>query len=220
MRESSLQIKKGSLRPPWRFACGAGIWTESLLTAEIQECAAKLIQASWSAIRQGGELREFFRTVARKHPRHLGPRVAIVAVAHKLCVRASGSWWNKDLTRWEKKFNRLLWPKRRLCPRERLDDRQYQEKKLPEGSILETESPGGSALRRGASQVSATAKRRATYSSENPNWFFCRINNLELFDRRLAGGSSANAVRGLERPTLRLLFSRLGRKTRKPKYES
>ena len=30
---------------------------------------SKLIQASWSAIRQDGELREFFRTVYRKHPR-------------------------------------------------------------------------------------------------------------------------------------------------------
>ena len=50
---------------------------------------SKLIQAPWSAIRHDGELREFFRTVAKKHPRHLGPRVAIVAVAHKLCVRAS-----------------------------------------------------------------------------------------------------------------------------------
>lgn len=50
---------------------------------------SKLIQASWSAIRQDGELREFFRTVAKKHPRHLGSRVAIVAVAHKLSVRAS-----------------------------------------------------------------------------------------------------------------------------------
>ena len=50
---------------------------------------SKLIQASWSAIRQDGELREFFRTVARKHPRHLGPRIAIVAVAHKLSVWAS-----------------------------------------------------------------------------------------------------------------------------------
>ena len=50
---------------------------------------SKLIQASWSAIRQDGELREFFRTVAKKHPRHLGPRVAIVAVAHKLGVRAA-----------------------------------------------------------------------------------------------------------------------------------
>jgi transposase len=50
---------------------------------------SKLIQASWSAIRQDGELREFFRTVAKKHPRHLGPRVAIVAVAHKLSVRAA-----------------------------------------------------------------------------------------------------------------------------------
>ena len=50
---------------------------------------SKLIQASWSAIRQDGELREFFRIVAKKHPRHLGPRVAIVAVAHKLCMRAA-----------------------------------------------------------------------------------------------------------------------------------
>ena len=50
---------------------------------------SKLIQASWSAIRQDDELREFFRTVAKKHPRHLGSRVAIVAVAHKLSVRAS-----------------------------------------------------------------------------------------------------------------------------------
>jgi len=50
---------------------------------------SKLIQASWSAIRQDGELREFFRTVANKHPRHCAPRVAIVAVAHKLSVRAS-----------------------------------------------------------------------------------------------------------------------------------
>jgi transposase len=50
---------------------------------------SKLIQASWSAIRQDGELREFFRTVAKAHPRHCAARVAIVAVAHKLCVRAS-----------------------------------------------------------------------------------------------------------------------------------
>lgn len=50
---------------------------------------SKLIQASWSAIRQDGELLEFFRTVVKKHPRLLGPRVAVVAVAHKLCVRAA-----------------------------------------------------------------------------------------------------------------------------------
>ena len=50
---------------------------------------SKLIQASWSAIRHDGELLKFFRTVAKNHPRHLGPRVAIVAVAHKLCVRAA-----------------------------------------------------------------------------------------------------------------------------------
>src|SRR4029450_7189193 len=50
---------------------------------------SKLIQASWSAIRQDGDLREFFRSICHKHPRHEGPRVAIVAVARKLSVRIS-----------------------------------------------------------------------------------------------------------------------------------
>ena len=50
---------------------------------------SKLIQASWSAIRQDGELREFFRSVCKTHARPAAAKVAIVAVAHKLCVRAS-----------------------------------------------------------------------------------------------------------------------------------
>jgi transposase len=50
---------------------------------------SKLIQASWSAIRQDAELREFFRSVCRSHPRNIAPRVAIVAVARKLSVRIS-----------------------------------------------------------------------------------------------------------------------------------
>ena len=50
---------------------------------------SKMIQASWSAIRKDAELRDFFRLVCRKHPRHEGPRVAIVAVARKLSVRIS-----------------------------------------------------------------------------------------------------------------------------------
>jgi len=50
---------------------------------------SKLIQAAWSAIRQDGELREFYRSVCRTHPRHLASRVAIVAVARKLSTRIS-----------------------------------------------------------------------------------------------------------------------------------
>jgi transposase len=50
---------------------------------------AKLIQAAWSAIRQDFELREFFRTVCKRHARAVASRVAIVAVAHKLAVRAA-----------------------------------------------------------------------------------------------------------------------------------
>ncbi|MDF0664499.1 MAG: transposase [Nitrospira sp.] len=48
---------------------------------------SKLIQAAWSAIRQDGELRDFYRSVCRTHPRHLAARVAIVAVARKLTTR-------------------------------------------------------------------------------------------------------------------------------------
>lgn len=50
---------------------------------------SKLIQAAWSAIRQDAELREFFRSVCRRHPRDIASRVAIVAVARKLSVRIS-----------------------------------------------------------------------------------------------------------------------------------
>jgi transposase len=50
---------------------------------------SKLIQAAWSAIRQDGELREFYRSVWRTHPRNIASRVAIVAVARKLSMRIS-----------------------------------------------------------------------------------------------------------------------------------
>jgi transposase len=50
---------------------------------------SKLIQAAWSAIRQDGELREFYRSVCRTHPRNIASRVAIVAVARKLSMRIS-----------------------------------------------------------------------------------------------------------------------------------
>jgi transposase len=50
---------------------------------------SKLIQASWSAIRQEDELRDFFGVVCGKHPREIASRVAIVAVARKLSVRIS-----------------------------------------------------------------------------------------------------------------------------------
>ena len=48
---------------------------------------SKLIQAAWSAIRQDAELREFYRSVFRRHPRDRAARKAIVAVARKLTTR-------------------------------------------------------------------------------------------------------------------------------------
>src|ERR671913_130472 len=48
---------------------------------------SKLIQAAWSAIRQDAELREFYRSVFKRHPRDRAARKAIVAVARKLTTR-------------------------------------------------------------------------------------------------------------------------------------
>jgi transposase len=48
---------------------------------------SKLIQSAWTAIRQDPELREFYRSVYRRHPQHLAARKAIVAVARKLTTR-------------------------------------------------------------------------------------------------------------------------------------
>jgi transposase len=46
-----------------------------------------LIQGAWAAIRKDSELREFYERICANHPKHLGPRVAIVAVARKLAER-------------------------------------------------------------------------------------------------------------------------------------
>lgn len=48
---------------------------------------SKLIEAAWSAIRKDGELREYYRSICRTHPREYGSRIAIVAVARKLTAR-------------------------------------------------------------------------------------------------------------------------------------
>jgi transposase len=50
---------------------------------------SKLIQAAWVAIRQDGDLREFYRAVCRSHPRDRAARIALVAVARKLSVRVA-----------------------------------------------------------------------------------------------------------------------------------
>jgi len=72
---------------PTEHSTGERIDRGSITRTGDERLRSKLIQASWSAIRQDSELREFFRTVYRKHPREIASRVAIVAVARKLSVR-------------------------------------------------------------------------------------------------------------------------------------
>ena len=107
---------------------------------------SKLIQASWSAIRQDGELR-ILSFGGKKHPRPEASRVAIVAVAHKLSVRAAVVLMKQRPYEVREKVQSAPLTQEETGPRERLDDKQYQERKPPEGSMLETEIPGPSALR-------------------------------------------------------------------------
>src|SRR3972149_711002 len=88
---------------------------------------SKLIQGSWSAIRQDGELREFFRSVSRTHPRHLASRVAIVAVARKLSVRISA----------------VLMQQRPYVVREKVHSAPLtQEETVPQGTTRRQAEPG------------------------------------------------------------------------------
>lgn len=88
---------------------------------------SKLIQASWSAIRQDGELKEFFRSVCQTHPRHLASRVAIVAVARKLSVRISA----------------VLMQQRPYVVREKVHSVPLtQEETVPQGTTRRQAEPG------------------------------------------------------------------------------
>ena len=88
---------------------------------------SKLIQASWSAIRQDGELREFFRSVCQTHPCHLASRVAIVAVARKLSVRISA----------------VLMQQRPYVVREKVHSAPLtQEETVPQGTTRRQAEPG------------------------------------------------------------------------------
>jgi transposase len=72
---------------PTERSTGEGIHRGSITHTGDGRLRSKLIQAAWAAIRQDGELREFYRAVARRHPRDRAARVAIVAVARKLTTR-------------------------------------------------------------------------------------------------------------------------------------
>jgi transposase len=88
---------------------------------------SKLIQASWSAIRQDGELREFYRSVYRTHPRDRAARVAIVAVARKLTTRISV----------------VLMQQRSYVVREKVHSTPLtQEETVPQGTTRRLREPG------------------------------------------------------------------------------
>ena len=74
---------------PTEHSTGERIDRGSITHSGDPRLRSKLIQASWSAIRKDGELREFFRSVCHSHAHPSASRVAIVAVARKLTVLIS-----------------------------------------------------------------------------------------------------------------------------------
>jgi len=72
---------------PTENSTGDSVDRGSITRAGDGRLRSKMIQAAWSAIRQDGELREFYRSVCQRNPRGKGARIAIVAVARKLSTR-------------------------------------------------------------------------------------------------------------------------------------
>lgn len=113
---------------------------------------SKLIQSAWTAIRQDPELREFYRSVCRRHPQHLAARKAIVAVARKLTTRIFA------VLKEQRPFvvrpvihSRPLLPGE-IGPRERLDASQKKEDGNLPSFVLETETLPGPPPKWGASK--------------------------------------------------------------------
>jgi len=72
---------------PTEHSTGDRVHRGSITRAGDKRLRSKLIQSAWTAIRQDPQLREFYRSVYRRHPQHLAARKAIVAVARKLTTR-------------------------------------------------------------------------------------------------------------------------------------
>lgn len=88
---------------------------------------SKLVQSAWSAIRQDGELREFYRSVCQTHPRDRASRVAIVAVARKLTTRIAA----------------VLMQQRPYVVREKVPSAPLtQEETVPQGTTRRQAEPG------------------------------------------------------------------------------
>lgn len=72
---------------PTEHSTGESVNRGSITRSGDRRLRAKLIQAAWSATRQDPELRDFYRSIYRKHPRDRAASKAIVAVARKLTTR-------------------------------------------------------------------------------------------------------------------------------------
>lgn len=72
---------------PTEDSTGEGADRGSITKAGDPTMRSLLIQAAWSAIREDGELLEFYQRVYKGHPKDKAARIAIVAVARKLSAR-------------------------------------------------------------------------------------------------------------------------------------
>jgi transposase len=72
---------------PAEHSTGDRVHRGSITRAGDKRLRSKLLQGAWTAIRQDPELREFYRSVYRRHAPQVAARKAIVAVARKLTTR-------------------------------------------------------------------------------------------------------------------------------------
>lgn len=72
---------------PTEDSTGEGADRGSITKAGDPTMRSLMIQAAWSAIREDGDLLEFYQRLYKGHPKDKAARIAIVAVARKLAAR-------------------------------------------------------------------------------------------------------------------------------------
>lgn len=127
---------------PTEQSTGERVHRGSISRAGDRRLRSKLIQSAWSAIRKDPELREFYRSVYRRHPQPQAARKAIVAVARKLTTRIFAVVKEqRPFVIRQQVVSRPLTAEE-IGPRERLDAPQKEDELHLPRFGFQTETPG------------------------------------------------------------------------------
>jgi transposase len=99
------------------YSTGEHVFRSRITRVGDARLRGKLIQGAWIAIRKDPEMKAFYERIYQRHPQHIAPKKAIVAVARKLTTRIYAVLKEQRLYRKPPVHSH---PEETVCPRERL----------------------------------------------------------------------------------------------------